>query len=410
MCSGRHSVIGSWICLLFCVPCAHAQAAQPSRSEHLQMVVGDTELLQVLDVKRVAVGNGRVASVSAVDTHSLLVLAESAGNTGVRVWQADGSVRELQISVSAMRGTELLERVRQLLGPTDHLRARLVGELVIIEGEQIAQLERERLTALLKLMPAQLVDLTDHVGWDAMIQMQVRIVELRRTRGENLGLRWLEQMGGPSLAVQAGSDGSRSATLRWDATLSSALELLVKRGVARLVAEPVLSCRSGGRAHFVSGGEMPVPVLDGNGTPDVQYKEYGVILDVQPTADRDGNVFARLEAEVSDVDNSVQVMGVPGLLKRHSTTEVNVRLGETIVVAGLSRHSRSNDRQGLPLLSAIPLLGGLFRTRAAEQSDSELLVLITPRLISAGAGTEAAQLNQEQRGRFDSLLGEEALP
>ena len=119
----------------------------------------------------------------------------------------------------------------------------------------------------------------------------------------------------------------------------------------------------------------------------MQYREYGVILDVRPAADDAGNVFARVEAEVSDIDRSVQVMGVPGILKRHSNTEVNVRAGETIVIAGLVSRSSSADSHGIPGLGGLPGVAPLFRARARNQQDSELVVFITPHIVAASPAT-----------------------
>jgi pilus assembly protein CpaC len=112
-----------------------------------------------------------------------------------------------------------------------------------------------------------------------------------------------------------------------------------------------LSCRSGGSARFVAGGEIPVPDHQRlSGRTDVEYREYGVILDAEPAADASGSVFARCRDRVrSQVDESQRVAGVPGLLKRRSSTDINLESGETLVIAGLtSSRRRSTDVAGLP--------------------------------------------------------------
>jgi pilus assembly protein CpaC len=105
--------------------------------------------------------------------------------------------------------------------------------------------------------------------------------------------------------------------------------MLEQGGEATVVAEPRLSCRSGGAARFVAGGEIPVPVVNGVGSTDVEYREYGVILDIKPIADASGAIFARIETELSQIDGAQRVNGVPGLLKRRSTTDVNVSAAPT---------------------------------------------------------------------------------
>ena len=156
---------------------------------------------------------------------------------------------------------------------------------------------------------------------------------------------------------------------------------------------------------------MPVPVTNGQGTPNVQYHEYGVILDVKPVADDAGNVYARVETEVSDIDRSVQVLGVPGILKRHSNTEVNVRTGETIVIAGLVDRSSSVDRHGLPLLGAVPGISPLFQSHSRELKDSELVVLITPHIVAARpANGNTPDPGLQQLERADHLLHDRGSP
>ncbi len=137
----------------------------------------------------------------------------------------------------------------------------------------------------------------------------------------------------------------------------------------------------------------------------MQYHEYGVILDVKPVADDAGNVYARVETEVSDIDRSVQVLGVPGILKRHSNTEVNVRTGETIVIAGLVDRSSNVDRHGLPLLGAVPGISLLFQSHSREFKDSELVVLITPRIVAARpASGNTPDPGLQQLERADHVL------
>jgi pilus assembly protein CpaC len=163
--------------------------------------------------------------------------------------------------------------------------------------------------------------------------------------------------------------------------LTSRIQLLEQRGDAALVAQPTLSCRSGGSARFVSGGEFPIPVIDGRGSTDVEFKEYGVILDVRPVTDRGGSIFARVDTEISQLDESVRVLGVPGLLKRRTTTELNLREGEVAVLAGLVSRSRGKDVQQVPGLGAVPLVGSLVRSTARREADTEVLILIMPRVV-----------------------------
>ncbi len=408
--SGCARRVALWLTVL-CVPiqCA-ATAANTIVTQRLELFAGDTLVLDV-DALRVAVGNGRVLSVVQVEGNKLLVLGETAGVSAVHVWTRDGGHRRYVFDVLEFNGEALYTQIQQLLSGTRQISARLVGDRIVLEGQRVSEGDRERAAAVVKAYPGRVFDFIDRVGWDAMIHLQVSILEVRHSAMNSLGIRWDNVLQGPAANVNSAGEPGRHGYLDWSARLSSTIDLLRQRGEARIVAEPTLSCRSGGEAHFVAGGELPVPVTNGQGTPNVQYHEYGVILDVKPVADDAGNVYARVETEVSDIDRSVQVLGVPGILKRHSNTEVNVRTGETIVIAGLVDRSSNVDRHGLPLLGAVPGISPLFQSHSRELKDSELVVLITPRIVAARpASGNTSDPGLQQLERADRLLRERASP
>jgi len=381
-----------------------ASRAGATNEERIEMFTGDTHVLEI-DAQRVAVGNGRIVAARSIEGHRILLLAESAGVSSLQVWTRDGARLRYLINVLEFSGAPLYEQVQRLLEGTRQIGVRLVGDRIVLEGHRVSDTDREHAAAIVKAYPGRVFDFIDRVGWDAMIHLQVTILEVRHSALDALGIRWDSLMQGPALIVDSARSEGRYARVEWNAQLNSVIELLRQRGEARIVAAPTLSCRSGGEAHFLAGGELPIPVTNGLGSPSVQYREYGVILDVRPVADDAGNVYARVETEVSDVDRAVEVQGVPAILKRHSNTEVNVRAGETIVIAGLVSRASSSQRHGVPGLSSIPGLGRLFQSRGREQQDSELVVFITPHIVAAlPAPPTSADPGLEQLERADQLL------
>lgn len=370
----------------------------------MEMYVGDVRALRV-DARRIVVGNGKLLSVKQVEGGKLVILAEAPGTTALQLWKRDGQVEQWQVVISEGSTAVLLERVRSLTDGLGNVRARAVGEHVLLEGQRLDTSARDRVAAIAKTWPGRVLDLTDHVGWDDMILMEVKILELRRSASTRLGIRWDISADGPTAQLRESASGARSLHLRWTSELASRLEALRAKGEARIVAEPNLSCRSGGSARFVSGGELPVPVVNAQGTPDVQFREYGVILDIKPSVDSSGNVYAQIDTEVSDIDPSVQVMNVPAILKRRSMTEVNVRLGETVVIAGLLDHSTGREQSGLPGLSRLPLAGGLFRSTSRSEKDSELVVLITPRRLAPSAPGAVSEASDNWLERSERQSG-----
>ena len=135
-----------------------------------------------------------------------------------------------------------------------------------------------------------------------------------------------------------------------------------------------------------------------NGQTIVEFKEYGIKLDVSPLVDAGGNVRTAVETEISSLDPSVSVEGAPGLLTRRASTEVNVRSGETIVISGLLSSESSKDIERVPGIGRLPVIGRFFRSRNTREAVSELVIFVTPEVIEP-SGT--LTLSQREWRYFD---------
>jgi pilus assembly protein CpaC len=346
----------------------------------LELSVGESRLLSV-DLKRAALGNGKVVSLATPERGQLLLFGEAPGTTTAQLWLRDGSRRFLRISVTEHGIHDLLNQVQALLPAHGGVSAQIAGGHILLQGDRFGVEEQQRAAEIAALFPGRVLNFLGNAGWETMVRMDVKVVEIRRDQLRQLGLGWASAAEGPRLALTAGT-GAGGSTLNVSIAsgLQSRLDLLQQKGMAFVVAEPTLSCRSGGVARFVSGGEVPIPVTDGLGATDVQYKEYGVILQIKPRAGRDGAIYADVEVELSQLDASVRVGEFPGFVKRHTSTAINVLAGETVALAGLVARERSRDRQGLPGLSSLPGAGWLFSSSRRQSRESELVVLITPHL------------------------------
>jgi pilus assembly protein CpaC len=370
------------VCLAICLSSAAALSAEGLPDE-MRLTVGDTHVL-ALDVQRVAIGNGQLLSVSRPEPDQLLLLAEAAGSTTLELWLRNGQQRRVRVTVSEINLDEQLQHVQGLLQGSQNIQARISGRHIVLEGLRVSEADKAKAAQVVASFPGVVLDFIGRVGWEAMVRMDVRIVEVRRDKVSDLGLRWESGMSGPNVGLQLGQ-GVASPGASWAVAtqIGSRIDLLARQGMAETLAQPMLSCRSGGTARFVSGGEVPIPVVDGLGNTDVQYKEYGVILEVRPKADAGGGIYAEIEAELSQIDDSVRVQNLPGFIKRRSSTAVNVRDGETIVIAGLLARERGVSKQSIPGLGRLPALGRLFSSQHKLSRQTELLVLITPHLLTA---------------------------
>ncbi len=394
-----------WVCVLLAAVFRAAVAAEPLPAQ-IEMFVGDSRVLPVT-VQRAAVGNGKVLSVTTPMRGELLLLAEGAGVSTLQLWLPEGDTRRIKVIVSELDLAQRLEQVERLLDGTSHIHARIAGGRIVLEGEGASDAERQRATHVAEAFPGVVFDFVGRVGWEPMIEVDVRIVEVRQDQLHELGLRWDDSLNGPSVGAVLGEATGASglppgisapaAYFTLATSIGSRINLLERRGLARVLAEPRLTCRSGSVARFVAGGEIPLPVSDGLGATDVQYKEYGIILEVRPRADATGSILAEVTAELSQIDEAVRVQNFPGFLKRTTSTSVNLKAGETLVLAGLMTTETSRDRRGIPGLSRLPLAGGAFRNKQQRERQTELLILLRPRTVDRALAGDADASDEQHR-------------
>jgi len=334
---------------------------------NLDLFVGEVKVVENVDVKRVAIGNGNIVRAEVIDKKQLLIIAASAGSSSVRLWNVDGSQTDYNIRVT----------------------------------------ETDRET---------------RVHMERIVRMRVRMVEFRKSALGRLGIDWSDSTTGPSLVAAGdisgnpshrpdmpGLDRSRapvSAYFGIASNITSRINFLAQSGDAVTLAEPVLSAMNGGEASFLAGGEVPYPSIGDNGLSQVEFKEYGVKLNVAPLIDGAGNVRARLETEISQLDSSVSVQGTPGLLTRRAQTEVTVRSGETIVISGLLSSESSADSDSIPGLGRLPVIGRFFGSRGQRNAISELVIFITPEVIEPGQsviGARERRYLEESNQRIDTV-------
>lgn len=398
-------------------PAIGVSPAAVSAERTLNLYVGQARVLDEGDVRRIAVGNGRVIQATALDERQILVIAEQPGQSTLHVWSKNGAERAYVINVVPTDGERLLGEVRAMLGDRSGVSVRLVGDRVVVDGANISEEQSSRLAEVAKRVP-QIVNLVSKLGIERMIEMDVRMVEVKRSAMDNIGVRWSTSAPGPAFGLigdlQRGAtflpDGAGGASgyelrprvpafstgLGIASSVSSMLQFMVQSGDAVILAQPRLSCRSGGSARFVAGGELPIPYTGGNGAVSVMFKEYGVKFEISPQASASGVIAAKIAAEISAVNFEVMVREVPGLLKRRAETEVNLREHETLVIAGLVSDESARSIDKVPALGDLPILGPLFRSRQFREQVSDLYVFITPRFVTPGSAEIRAELGAVQ--------------
>jgi pilus assembly protein CpaC len=168
-------------------------------------------------------------------------------------------------------------------------------------------------------------------------------------------------------------------------------------GQSWTLAEPTVSCKSGGEAKFTVGGEVPIPVANGPGVVQVVYHDYGIILEFKPVADDQGNVSSSIVAEVSEPDASLSNVGNNGLVaftKTRTQTEVTLKENQTLIISGLLSNIGNHAANGIPGAKDIPILGNLFKSKQYQNDRTELVIVVTPRAVDADAPLNVASIRQ----------------
>ncbi|NMB38729.1 MAG: hypothetical protein GX994_04040, partial [Firmicutes bacterium] len=221
----------------------------------------------------------------------------------------------------------------------------------------------------------------------AQVLLQVHVVELNRDAGQQLGIKWgslNENTFIPDIIQFEEVAHIGSWVMNRSFMLASQLEALEKEGKAKLLAAPSLLTLSGETASFLVGGEIPIVVTIGE-EQLIEWREYGVKLDIAPLV-FDDKVRVNINPEVSSLDwnNSIQFSNtkLPGLKTRKTSTTVTVEHGVTVVISGLIQHEELEYIEKVPILGDLPIIGLLFRSVEYQQNQTELVIFVTPWIIS----------------------------
>jgi pilus assembly protein CpaC len=384
-----------------------AQAGNGDNAQSLRLVVGRSLFVDVPEkLRRIYVSNPAVLDAITAAPCEVVVTAKTAGTSTLVLWSLAGQRKVFTVLADVDVGG-LREALAQAL-PGDQVdveaqqgRVHLSG----VVGSDAAADEAGRLASVYsKDVVNSLVVDSRH---QPQIQLQVRIAEIDRSKldafginffslGKNSGAITTEQFSSPTFQTQNGSNTAAISDFlnlfyfNFDHGLGATIKDLQTKGILQILAEPNLTTIHGKPARFLAGGEFPYPIVQPGGagsvpTVTVQFRPYGVKLDFTPFVNSDGTIRLKVAPEVSALDytNEVVIAGytLPALSTRRAETEVELKDGQSFGISGILDHRTTDTLSKIPGIGDIPVLGQLFRSKNLNRSTTELVVIVTPKIL-----------------------------
>lgn len=367
--------------------------AETTATEQILLRPGYQHIIDLPHVSRISIGNPGVVEAQVLSKNGgILVVGKSAGSTDLVIW-TEGT-RQLRSIEVADAGLTLLEKVGHLVSGYPDVSFRDSGSIIFINGIVYGPDEKKSFDEFAKQNPGVVARIEVAKKTRPILSYELKFIELARGEAARLGVKWPDAI---PIQVAVGLGGSEGKTGTITSEMSARVDLLLADGRARIVANPRLVCESGEKARFLAGGEIPIVLITPE-TRTVEWKNYGIILEIEPRAESSGLISSRIVAEISSIDHGSGTSEIPGFLTRKVSTFFSTRPGETILLSGLVRNESAKDISRLPLLGQIPIIGELFKSRSFRENQTELALFITPSEVQS----EVSELSQwEERSIAD---------
>ncbi|MFW6077712.1 MAG: type II and III secretion system protein family protein, partial [Hyphomicrobiales bacterium] len=361
---------------------------------------GQSQTIRVSEpYENIVVGNPATVDIAPLTDQTLYVLGLEIGTTNLAVYNEE---REL-IGVVDVEVTFDVSGMREAMAaalPDQPIEIRTVGGRIMLQGAvQDATMVDRAMDIARDYAGDEGVTNALSVASPQQVTLEVRVIEAQRTLGRDLGVSWDVTGDGFRFTTLAGLTSGNlpfgevlADVISGGTNVDVVIEALEQKGVARRLAEPNLTALSGEAASFHAGGEFPVPVVEegriGEGDDEegvlvrsVTFKPFGVRLSFTPTVLGDGVVNLLIEPEVSEPNFANAVGGIPSLSTRRARTTVELRDGQSMAMAGLLQTTNNRSVDQIPWLGDLPILGALFRSQGFQKDETELVGIVTPRLV-----------------------------
>ncbi len=389
------------------------QVVEGETQRPLELVVGTLgKIRSTKHVVRAYIANPKVAKIIYSNTQSsnwVFCSAKAPGTTQLTLWDQKNTIIGIY-NINVIADLTPLKKTLHDIFPNENIRVFPTHNSITLTGtvsgagtiSNVVELAESYLESSGQGNKGKVINLLQ-VGGIQQVMLEVRIAEMSRSIGEEMGVNfnWMtDNTIGLSLLdqiTQLPADGFPENALEVSSSVNAIfsyfsgsemwtllIDAMKEEGLIQILAKPTLISLSGQPAHFLAGGEFPVPVPDDDGV-GVEWKEFGVKLNFTPTVLDDGIISMNVSPEVSEIDYTaaMTISGyvVPGLTTRKASTRVELKDGQSFAIAGLLNNTVRESIHKFPLLGDIPILGALFRSSSFQKDETELVIVVTPHLV-----------------------------
>lgn len=408
----------------------------------LNVSVNGSQYMEAPGITRLAVGNPGIADVKLLSNNDFLVVGKKAGSTSLIVW-SNGQREEYSVYVSG--DDEGTERAIQKAIGYPGVKVQMMNGKVLLRGKVKNQYEHDTAVKIAQfymgsgggandakdtkgtITDSNVIDLLDMTA-PSQIRLEAQIIEINTSNEKDLGIQyWSPALGdntsgsssnSNSSDITRGSAGlfyagenfknnSRGGTLGWFgrriSNVNASLQALITTGKARILSRPSITTMSGQKANILIGGRIPIPTSAGDGEISIDWREYGIRLNIEPVVDAENKITSKVHAEVSTLDYGHGVkendFTIPALASREADAVINVRSGMTMAIGGLLNSEDGKTITKIPLLGDIPIIGQFFRHTTKTRDNRELVILITPTLV---ADDTPVSMSQKMKASYET--------
>lgn len=406
----------------------------------LNVSVNGSQYMEAPGITRLAVGNPDIADVKLLSNNDFLVVGKKAGSTSLIVW-SNGQREEYSVYVSG--DDEGTERAIQKAIGYPGVKVQMMNGKVLLRGKVKNQYEHDTAVKIAQfymgsgggandakdtkgtITDSNVIDLLDMTA-PSQIRLEAQIIEINTSNEKDLGIQYWSPALGDNTSGSSSNSNSSDLTrgssglfyagenfkngrgsFGWlgshFSNINASLQALVTEGKARILSRPSITTMSGQKANILIGGRIPIPTSAGDGQIAIDWREYGIKLNIEPVVDAENKITSKVHAEVSTLDYGHSVtendFSIPAIASREADAVINVRSGMTMAIGGLLNSEDGKTITKIPLLGDIPIIGQFFRHTTKTRDNRELVILITPTLV---ADDTPVSMSQKMKASYET--------